>query len=265
MLPWQLKKAEQRDLYRYYLKLRYRLHPYLYSAAIEAHRTGRPPLASLVIDYQDDPNTYTQDYEFMLGRQILVAPVLEKGDSWRVYLPKGRWVHYWTGEKYDGGRTVTVSAPLYGTDGLPMFVKAGAIIPMMPEMNYIYEKERDPITLDVYPDEVGGSSCVMYDCKKVKSTVTETTFKCSQDAEKIEVSIGSSYSRYELWVHSDGEPASVVVGGKTLANLKDKAAYTAATQGWYYGPGCFYGSQSVKTINIKSPKISKTHVVTIMK
>ncbi|MHC4527361.1 MAG: glycoside hydrolase family 31 protein, partial [Planctomycetota bacterium] len=164
MLPWMMT-PQQQDLLRYYLKLRYRLHPYLYSAAIEGHLTGRPILGALVFDYQDDTNTYDKDYHFMIGRQILVAPVLEKTEKWNVYLPKGKWIHYWSGKEYDGAQTVTIDAPLYGKDGLPMFIKAGAIIPMMPEMSYIYEKTPEPITLDVYPDATRASSCVMYDCE----------------------------------------------------------------------------------------------------
>ncbi|MHC4526862.1 MAG: glycoside hydrolase family 31 protein [Planctomycetota bacterium] len=264
MLPWQLT-AEQQDLYRYYLKLRYRLHPYLYSAALEAHLTGRPPLGALVFDYQNDEETYDKDYEFMVGRQILVAPVLEKGDKWNVYLPKGNWVHYWSGKEYDGGRTVTVDAPLYGKDGLPMFVKAGAIIPMMPEMSYIYEKTPEPITLDVYPDAATTSSCIMYDSKTVKSPVKEIIFKCSQDQAKIEVSISKSDASYELWVHDSKEPASVTLGSKTLPRFKNKGGYDSAGQGWYYGPGCFYGSDQISSVNIKIAKSPDPHLIHITK
>jgi alpha-glucosidase (family GH31 glycosyl hydrolase) len=264
MLPWQLT-AEQQDLYRHYLKLRYRLHPYLYSGAIEAHLTGRPPLAALVFDYQNDENTYDKDYEFMLGRQLLVAPVLEKGDKWSLYLPQGKWIHYWTGKEYPGGQTVTVNAPLYGKDGLPLFVKAGAIIPMMPEMSFIYEKAPDPITLDVYPDATGPSSYVMYDCKTVKSPIEQTTFGCTEDKTKIEISIGKSDVSYELWVHCDSKPASVALNAKKLGELADKTDYDGAIEGCYYGPGGFYGSDQVSTVNIKIPKSSNRHLVRIVK
>jgi alpha-glucosidase len=264
MLPWQLSPSQQ-ELLRYYLKLRYRLHPYIYSSAIEAHTTGRPVLASLVFDYQNDKNTYDKDYHFMLGRQILVAPVLEKTDEWDVYLPKGKWIHYWTGKQYTGEQTVTVDAPLYGRNGLPMFVKAGAIIPMMPEMSYIYEKAPEPITLDVYPD-TASSSYVMYDCETPKkSLIRQTTFQCSQDETAIEISIGKSDMAYELWVHCGKEPASANVDSKELPKLKDKAAYDAAQAGWYYGPGCFYGSDSISTINIKILRGTKASKVRIAK
>jgi alpha-glucosidase (family GH31 glycosyl hydrolase) len=264
MLPWQLT-SKQQDLYRYYLKLRYRLHPYVYSGAIEAHLTGRPPLAALVFDYQDDPKTYGMDYEFMLGRQILVAPVLEKVDKWEVYLPKGKWVHYWTGKEYEGGQMATVDAPLYGKDGLPMFVKAGAIIPMMPEMSYIYERKAEPITLDIYPDESKPSSYVMYDCETVRGPFKKTSFKCVEAKKTIQISISPATVAYELWVHCDQEPAMVAVDGQVLGKVKNKSAYGAVTEGWYYGAGCFYGSDTVRTVNIKIPKSSTSRVIQITK
>ncbi|HUT30783.1 MAG TPA: TIM-barrel domain-containing protein [Sedimentisphaerales bacterium] len=264
MLPW-LMTPEQQELLRYYLKLRYRLHPYIYSSAIEAHLTGRPVLAALVYDYQDDVNTYNKDYHFMLGPQILVAPVLEETQKWDVYLPAGNWVHYWTGRRYDGGQTVTVDAPLYGKAGLPMFIKAGAIIPMMPEMSYIYEKAPEPLTLDVYPEKAGTSTHTIYDCETVKSPVKETKFSCSQDKQKIQISISPSDAAYELWVHCDREPASVAADSGRLPRLEDKAAYDAAPQGWYCGTGCFYGSDSIKTLNIKLAKTGKNHLIRIRK
>jgi alpha-glucosidase len=264
ILPWQIKPKQQ-DLYRYYLKLRYRLHPYLYSAAIEAHQTGRPPLAALPFDYQNDKDTYDKDYQFILGRQILVAPVLEKTDQWSVYLPKGKWTHYWTGKQYSGPQTVTVPAPLYGKDGLPLFVKAGAIIPMMPQMSYIYQKTPDPITLDVYPCVTVPSECAMYDCKTVISPINKTMFACSQNQTRIEISITPSNAAYELWVHHDNPPASVTVHSKPLPRLKDKSAYDAAKQGWYYGPGCFYGSDTLQTLNIRIPKSPNAHRIKITK
>jgi alpha-glucosidase len=268
-LPW-LYTAQQQQLFRFYLKLRYRLHPYYYSSAIEAHLTGRPILAPLVFDYQDDENTYDKDFHFMLGRQILIAPVMEKTDKWRVYLPKGRWIHYWTGKEYSGGQTVTVNAPLYGRDGLPMFVKAGAIIPMIPEMNYIYEKAPNPITLDVYPYETVScgeslSDYVMYDCDAPNRPIKKMIFNCLEEAEDIKIRIDESDTAYELWVHHEKQPASVTVDSKELPKLEDRCDYDKAEEGWYWGTGCFYGSDELKTLNIKISEIMKAQLVRIKK
>jgi alpha-glucosidase (family GH31 glycosyl hydrolase) len=264
MLPWDMTPKQQ-ELFRYYLKLRYRLHPYIYSSAVEAHLTGRPILGALVFDYQEDEETYDKDYHFMFGRQILVAPILEETDNWNVYLPKGKWIYYWTGKKYTGGTTVTVNAPLYSKASLPMFVKAAAIIPMMPEMSYIYEKESNPITLDIYPDKDNASKYIMYDRDTVISPDKKTTFTCKDNEKIIEVTISPSDVSYELCVHYDKTPASISVDGTESKNLKSKTAYDSASTDYYYGMGSFYGSQDIKTVNIKIPKAEKEHIITIIK
>jgi alpha-glucosidase (family GH31 glycosyl hydrolase) len=264
-IPW-LYTPKQQDMFRYYLKLRYRMNPYIYSSAIEANRIGRPILAPIAFDYQNDEKTYDKDFHFMFGRQILAAPVMKETEQWEVYLPAGKWVHYWSGKKFDGGKTITIDAPLYGRDGLPLFVKAGSIIPMMPEMNYIYEKKPDPITLDVYPDASAPSSYVRFDQEKPKvSPITQTVFSCSQDDGKIEISVSQSDVAYELWVHCDKAPESVTVDSEQSPNLKDKAAYNSAAKGWYFGSGSFFGSDTMNTLNIKVPKSSKAHLITIKK
>ena len=265
-LPWRFTPRQQ-DLFRYFLNLRYRLLPYRYSSAIEAHLTGRPILAPLVFDYQNDSNCYNIDFQFMLGRNILVAPVMEKTDQWDVYLPEGKWIHYWTDEEYFGGQTVTINTPLYGKDGLPMFIKAGTIIPMMPEMSYIYEKAPDPITLDVYPEPGQITNYVMYDCESVKPPirVKKTTFECFEDEEKIEISISPSKVAYELWVHYPNNPTSILVEDVLVNELKEKGEFMKTESGWYYGAGCFYGSNSIKTINIKVARQTTPHFIRIMK
>ncbi len=260
-IPWTLP-PQQQDLMRDFLRLRYRLHPYIYSAAIEAHLTGRPILAPLVFDYQHDTKTYTRDFEFMFGRQILVAPVLEKTDKWDVYLPRGTWIHYWTGRIYEGPATVTVDAPLYSRAGLPMFVKAGAVIPMMPEMNYIYEKQPDPITLDIYPDTKRASSYILYDRQSpAQSPVVQTAIRCVPADDGIEITIGPSPHNFELWVHCAKEPSSVTADSKPLPRLQAKTDYDKSTAGWYYGPGCFYGNDKIPTANIKLAASAGKHRV----
>jgi len=70
---------------------------------------------------------------------------------------------------------------------------------------------------------------------------------------------------YELWVHYGRPPASVVVDSRVLPKIENKSGYDAAKEGWYYGPGCFYGSDSIKTVNIKIPKSPKSHLIQITK
>ncbi len=158
--PWRFGKHYE-DIIRKYLKLRYQWLPFLYTTLEEAHRTGVPLFRPLVLNYQDDPNTYNLDDQFMIGNDLLVAPVLKPDVTRRlVYLPKGTWYDYWTNKKYTGQSTILVDAPL---DTVPMFVRGGAIIPAGPALNYVGEKPVDPITFSIYADENGSASGTLYE------------------------------------------------------------------------------------------------------
>lgn len=158
--PWRFGKHYE-DIIRKYLKLRYRLMPFLYTTLEEAHRTGVPLFRPLLLNYQDDANTYNLDDQFMIGADLLVAPIVAPGQTQRlVYLPKGVWYDYWTNKKYSGGTMVQVEAPL---DTVPMFVRGGAIIPTGPDIRYIDEKPRDVINFSVYPDGTGNAQGSVYD------------------------------------------------------------------------------------------------------
>jgi alpha-D-xyloside xylohydrolase len=112
-----------------YLKLRYTLLPYLYSMGRHTYDSGAPFMRALFMDFPNDPKVLKLGDEYMFGPAFLVAPVTEQGVEQReVYLPAGSdWYNYWTNEKFTGGRTITVAAPI---DTIPLFVRAGSIIPM---------------------------------------------------------------------------------------------------------------------------------------
>lgn len=140
---------------RKYLKLRQKMMPYIYTYAAEAYESGAPIVRAMVLEYPNDPyakGTGTQ-YQFMCGRWLLVAPVFEDRETRdEIYLPCGTWMDYWTGKQYEGGRIINeYSAPL---DVLPLFVKAGAIIPMYPESLYdgqVLPGDEHLLTVEVYP------------------------------------------------------------------------------------------------------------------
>ncbi|WP_329090288.1 TIM-barrel domain-containing protein [Streptosporangium sp. NBC_01469] len=126
--PWEFPGVEAEAVEA--LRLRYRLMPYVYTAAVEAARTGAPMMRALCVDYPDDPVAWQADLEYLLGRDLLVAPMTSPEQVRRVYLPAGEWVDHWTGEILPGGRYVTV-APLL--DRVPLFVRRGAIVPVLTE------------------------------------------------------------------------------------------------------------------------------------
>jgi alpha-glucosidase len=158
--PWRFGKYYE-DIIRKYLKLRYQLLPFLYTTLEEAHRTGVPLFRPLLLNYQNDASTYNIDDQFMIGEDLLVAPIMKPDVTRRlVYLPAGTWYDYWTNKKHTGGTMINVEAPL---DTVPLFVRAGAMIPTMPARNYVGEQPSDPITFNIYPDDKGLASGKLYE------------------------------------------------------------------------------------------------------
>jgi len=114
--------------FKKYAALHTSLFPYIYTLAHEAEDRGWPIIRHLLLQYPDDPGSAAEEYEFMLGDRILVAPVLKPGArEWEVYFPPGKWVDYWTGKKFEGPGKFTVAAPL---EQIPLFVKNGTMIPI---------------------------------------------------------------------------------------------------------------------------------------
>jgi alpha-glucosidase/alpha-D-xyloside xylohydrolase len=136
-----------------YLELRYRMMPYLYSAVRECTQSGMPIMRSLWLHYPNEAAAVARGDEYLWGRDILVAPVVEKGATERkLYLPHGAWYDFWTNEKHDGGRDVTRPVDL---DTIPLYVRAGAIVPMGPVKQYTAEKVDGPLDISVYPGADG--------------------------------------------------------------------------------------------------------------
>ena len=152
------------DVQEKYINLRYRLLPYIYSQSWRVTSDGASVMRGLVMDFPTDTTALNITNEYMFGPSLLVTPVskalysLQKGKLWEtdfrttkstsVYLPKSHeWFDFWTGEKYTGGKYILKQTPM---DILPLYVKAGSIIPMGPTMQYATEKNEDPIELRVY-------------------------------------------------------------------------------------------------------------------
>ena len=145
--PWLFGK-EKLDIIRKYVELRYELIPYFYDLFHEHLSTGLPVMRPLVLEYEKDINTHNMNDEFMIGSQLLAAPVVEQGATKRmVYLPAGEWVDYWTKEHIAGGQYIIRDAPL---DTCPIYVKAGTILPKYPVEAYIGTKEQKKLILEVY-------------------------------------------------------------------------------------------------------------------
>jgi alpha-glucosidase/alpha-D-xyloside xylohydrolase len=154
--PEELNRPESERIMKKYLELRYKLMPYIYTAARETADTGLPMMRAMWLHHPDDPAAVARSDQFFWGRDLLVAPVVEKGATRRmVYLPKGTWYDFWTNERVEGGREIERPVDLETT---PIYVRAGAIVPMGPLKQYVDENVDGPLTLHVFPGADGAAS-----------------------------------------------------------------------------------------------------------
>jgi alpha-D-xyloside xylohydrolase len=143
------------DIMRAYLNLRYRLLPYLYSVAWQITSNGDTFMRPLVMDFPNDPQVLNLGNQYLFGPSIMVTPVTTtEATTQSVYLPANNapWYNFWTGETSPGGQRVEAAAPI---ETLPLFVRAGSIVPMGPYLQYSNEKPADPIELRIYPGADG--------------------------------------------------------------------------------------------------------------
>jgi alpha-glucosidase/alpha-D-xyloside xylohydrolase len=136
-----------------YDELRYQLLPYTYTLAWEARQSGMPLIRALWLHYPDDPIARGMGSEYLWGRDLLIAPVFKKGvTTWDVYLPKGMWYDWWNNKLISGGTTIHRAVDL---STMPIYVRAGAIIPFDPIRQYTAEPVSEPTTLRIYPGADG--------------------------------------------------------------------------------------------------------------
>jgi alpha-glucosidase (family GH31 glycosyl hydrolase) len=155
----QLHNEQVEIICRKYLELRYRMLPYLYSAVHECATTAMPIVRALWLEYPDDPKAVACGDEYLWGKSVLVAPIVEKGAETRqVYLPAGGWYDFWTQERLEGSREVKRNVDL---ETLPLYVLAGSILPLGPVKQFAVEKVDQPLSVFIYPG--GDSSFLLYE------------------------------------------------------------------------------------------------------
>jgi len=156
--PWNFEPSTQ-DIVRRYLNLRYQLIPYLYTESQIAASQGLPVLRHLTIEF-DDPTVYNIEDQFLSGRNLLIAPILTKNNTRRIYLPEGTWFDYWSGEQLTGPMWITRTADI---EIIPVYAHSGSILPLGPEVQCTDELTDDWLLLKIYPDQNGNASYTIYD------------------------------------------------------------------------------------------------------
>lgn len=229
MHPFYYAKEEQ-DIYRFYVKLRYSLAPYIYSMALEAAQNGMPIVRSMPLCFPEDRNCDDMTYQYMFGDNFCVGIFTNE-----IYLPKGTWTDAWSGEKIvSKGETFTREYPS-DRAGL-LFIREGAIIPTQPDVEYLGARPFDRVILKVYPH--GDSAYTMLDddgesYEYENGGVASTLFESHERDGGVEVVVnpvqGSfkgmpSEREYSFRIQRDSRPASVSLNG-------------AAVQDWTYEDG----------------------------
>ncbi len=160
-----------------YINLRYQLLPYIYSEARKVSSKGKLLMSPLAYHHPQDKNTWEIKDQFYFGESFLVNPIVEyKARERQVYLPEGIWYHYWTNALYQGEKKISIQAPL---DEVPLFVKAGAIIPWGEKIQYANQETKEPLTIKVYAGNNGTFNLYLDDSKTndyKKGVYTEIKF-----------------------------------------------------------------------------------------
>lgn len=225
--PWTFGEDVE-AISRKYIDERYQLLPYIYSAFYQAHETGMPIARSLAINYTFDKNIYNPDFqdEYLFGPSILVAPVSSEQNFGRVYLPKGVWYRKSTGKKYDGGQSVIVDAPL---SDLPVFVKAGAIIPMQSTVQNTAQEGDGILRLHIYSGsepnkylyyEDDGTTYQYQDGHFLKREFAFDPMAKKITIGKAEGNYTSKFNKIEIVLHGFDAMNSVEVGRKAVSLQK---------------------------------------------
>lgn len=224
--PW-VGGPEQEAIRKRYIELRYRLIPYIYTAAEESAHTGLPMMRPLFLEYPHSENLYTNDEEFLFGPDFLVAPkVWDFTTPYDVALPPGIWYDYWTGRQLE--HSVSVAPAL---DQLPLYVRAGAIVPQGPVVQSTAQVPHGPLELRVYPGPDCRGSVYLDDGNTFdneKGVILRQNFSCTAVQGSVQVKLAPAEGSFAPWWReveltiygADHQPAAVIVGGRPTGGVR---------------------------------------------
>lgn len=241
--------------FRYYVNTRMNLLPYIYSEATRSTVDGSPMMRAMLIDFPEDENTYSLDEQYMFGRSLLVAPVLNEGQTVKdVYLPDGEWIDFFHNALTAGGAVKSYYCSL---DSIPVYVRNGSILPL--NLNENYEiggnigndiDNYTNLTFRVYPD--GNSSYTLFHSDGCAMTVT-----AEEDFENETVSVALPAFDDKITVQVFGsKPTSVSVNNVVISEVASVSALAQTTQGYYY-------SSAEKLTYVKLPAFVSSRAIVL--
>jgi alpha-glucosidase (family GH31 glycosyl hydrolase) len=217
-------------LMRKYFSLRTQLIPYIYTYTWQAHTLSLPLLRPLYLQYPQSEEAYHHSHEYFFGDEMLVAPVLDASGNCTVYLPEGEWIDFFTGKHYDGGKTFTAH---YDVDQMPVFVRAGSIIPEQEPSDYSDAKPLDTLIVNVYGSGQGHFDLyeddgVSLDYAKGRYAITPMSYGSKADGSHVltVAAVQGTYKdqptqrAYEVRIHALNKPQSVSVDGKATTTWR---------------------------------------------
>lgn len=226
------------------INLRYRLLPFFYNEFYSASKTGLPIMRPMFLNYQNDKECYTNqaDYQFMIGDNFLVAPVLsENSDFKKLYLPEGNW-HYMPSNKYyTGGQWIILDVPL---NTIPMFLKEGGIIPIQEVQQYVGEKNIEELEFHIYPSAKSSYTLyeddgISYGYEKGKYSLTNVT--CGKDDNSMNIDVKKEFDGYKnsrkyylFTILTGTKPVTITSDGGKLTESASMAELKKNTKCFFY-------------------------------
>jgi alpha-glucosidase len=239
--PWSYGVRHE-AINRAAIELRYQLLPHIYSVLAESSVTGLPAMRPLVLEYPDDGRTWGLDDEFMVGRDLLIAPVLQEAQREReIYLPKGEWFDFWTGRRYEGGPSGRVARIRVTLESIPIFVRGGGFVFRQPVVQHTGEMSGKALEVEVFP--ATSSDAALYEddgetmayaqggSMRRRFSQTRTATTTTIDVAAPEGSFRPAARDLILSVVTTGEPSRVTSGSATLTRYTSQELTTHAS-GW---------------------------------
>jgi len=241
--PWQFGPQIEAICLKY-LRLRYRMLPYTYTALRQACVSGIPIMRALVLEFPHDPAVLNISDEYLFGSEVLVAPIVDEGATQReVYLPAGGWTDFWNETTYTGPRWVQVKAPL---DTLPLFVREGGIIVFGPDVQYSSQRPLDPLTIEIYRG-VSRSFTLYEDDGETfayqNGACAETPIEIIEGADVFTCRVGETRGEFEparsgrtVIIHIHHQPSVYAVNCDTieLRRITDAESIERVQNGWWW-------------------------------
>ena len=224
--PWE-QDEYGRENYRFYSRVRYNILPYIYHYVRVSHEEGIPIMRGLFLHHPNDANTYTIEDEYYLGNEMLIAPFVHEGYKREVYLPKGKWIDFWTQESYNGRKNMTYSAAL---NRIPVFVKESSVIPL--QLNNQLEIG------GLFPQEEKNDLLPAF--RIFKGDNAKFSF---YDENQVHIEKSTHNSLLNIKVSGIGEPFGILIDGilpesvsvnNTEIESIEKQLFSKAIQGWRY-------------------------------